>query len=82
MPSSNRAKRGEYVSRVPQSALDKISLQMQEQRETIERLKSTQDKFIKLARLAAEMNVFGSTDNAKIRDTARTLLVEVGATKF
>jgi predicted DNA-binding protein (UPF0251 family) len=37
MPQHNRAKRGEYVNRVPQSALDDISVQMQEMREQRER---------------------------------------------
>lgn len=81
MPQHNRAKKGEFVSRVPQAALNEISLQMQEQRETIDSLKDAQDEFVKLARRVLGMNVYGNTENAAIRDMARDLLVRVSAIK-
>lgn len=67
-----RAKKGEYVNRVSQSALNEISIQMQEQRELIGYLRGALGDILPLAE-AYLKSAPGHPDNAKL-ETARALL--------
>lgn len=71
-----RARKGEYVMRMPQSALDEISIQMQEQRELIESLRGSLADLLPLAESYLK-SAPSHPDNAKLED-ARALLI--GAT--
>lgn len=68
-----RAKKGEFVYRLPQRALDEIGVQMQEQRELITYLRDALADLLPLAESYLK-SAPEHPDNAKL-ETARGLLV-------